>query len=101
METQSKPEGSSGAPGAAVGDGRAPGKAVEQFIDKIEVARRLNKNQRTVDNWMKRGLLPYYKIGRTVTFRWSEVEAYLAQTCRVARRSLPAASPSPLANRTA
>jgi excisionase family DNA binding protein len=58
----------------------------EGFIEKPEVARRLNKTIRTVDNWMTRGILPYYKMGRSVSFRWSEVEAHLAQTCRVCRR---------------
>ena len=57
----------------------------EGFIGKKEVARRLNKGIRTVDYWMERGILPYYKIGRSVEFKWSEVEAHLAQTCRVAR----------------
>ena len=59
----------------------------EGFIGKTEVARRLNKTLRTVDNWMQLGLLPYYKIGRSVVFKWSDVETPLAQTCRVARRS--------------
>ena len=57
----------------------------EGFIGKKEVSRRLNKGLRTVDNWMKRGLLPYYKIGRSVEFKWSEVEVHLAKTCRVCR----------------
>jgi excisionase family DNA binding protein len=57
----------------------------EGFIGKKEVARRLNKGMRTVDYWMERGILPYYKIGRSVEFKWSEVESHLAQTCRVAR----------------
>lgn len=56
----------------------------EGFIGKNEVARRMNKTLRTVDNWMQRGLLPYYKIGRSVVFKWSDVETHLAQTCRVA-----------------
>lgn len=57
----------------------------EGFIGKTEVARRLNKTLRTVDNWMQRGILPYYKIGRSVEFKWSEIESHLAQTCRVTR----------------
>ena len=57
----------------------------EPFINKEEVARRLGKTLRTVDNWMSRGLLPYYKIGRSVEFKWSDVEAHLAQTCRICR----------------
>lgn len=66
-----------------------PGQPVplpERFIGKADVAQRLNKTLRTVDNWMQRGILPYYKIGRSVEFKWSEVEAHLAQTCRVNRR---------------
>ena len=58
---------------------------VEEFIKKAEVARRLKKTVRCIDNWMKRGFLPYYKIGRSVAFRWSEIEAALARTCRVSR----------------
>ena len=58
----------------------------EQFINKEEVAARLGKTLRTVDNWMQRGLLPYFKIGRSVSFKWSDVEAHLAQNCRVCRR---------------
>jgi excisionase family DNA binding protein len=58
---------------------------VEGFISKPEVAKRLGKTLRTVDNWMNRGLLPYYKIGRSVNFRWSEVQHHLAQTARVRR----------------
>jgi excisionase family DNA binding protein len=57
----------------------------EGFISKPEVAKRLGKTLRTVDNWMGRGLLPYYKIGRSVNFRWSEVQHHLAQTTRVSR----------------
>ena len=62
------------------------GQVTEPFIDKPEVARRLNKEVRTIDNWMKRGILPYYKISRSVSFKWSEVEACLRDTCLVNRR---------------
>lgn len=58
---------------------------VEAFINKREVARRLGKTLRTVDNWMLSGLLPYYKMGRSVSFRWSEVERQLEARCRVCR----------------
>jgi excisionase family DNA binding protein len=59
-----------GEPAAALG-------AFEPYISKIEVARRLGKRTRTIDHWMQRGLLPYYKIGRSVAFKWSEVELQL------------------------
>lgn len=58
----------------------------EAYITKPEVARRVEKTVRTVDGWMRSGLLPYYKIGRSVVFKWSEVEAHLAANYRVCRR---------------
>jgi excisionase family DNA binding protein len=64
-----------------------PPASPEGFIGKTEVARRLNKTIRTVDNWMSRGILPYYKIGRSVEFKWSDVESHLQQTCRVTHRN--------------
>lgn len=55
----------------------------EPFIDKAEVCRRLHMRARTVDTWMKNGRLVYYKMGKLVRFKWSEIEAHLAKTCRV------------------
>jgi excisionase family DNA binding protein len=60
--------------------------AGEPFIDKAETARRLGKQTRTMDDWMKRGIIPFYKIGHSVAFRWSEVQEHLARTCKVSRR---------------
>lgn len=59
--------------------------AAEPFISKAEVARRLGRTLRTVDKLMKRGRIPYYKFDWRVAFRWSEVQAHLAETCRVCR----------------
>ena len=75
MDTQANQDGT---PGAS-----AP--VAEEYISKAEVARRLRKRVRTVDNWMRLGILPYYKIGRSVAFKWSEIEQQLSRTCRVAR----------------
>ena len=61
----------------------ATGPVAEPFIMKPEVARRLNKKVRTVEAWMRQGLLPYYKIGHSVSFKWSEVEQHLKLLCRV------------------
>jgi len=84
--TQDTPHPASGHLLPSAEKGSQPPAQPEGFIEKPEVARRLNKTIRTVDNWMTRGILPYYKMGRSVSFRWSEVEAHLAQTCRVCRR---------------
>jgi excisionase family DNA binding protein len=67
-------------------DTNQPSALPEDFITKVEVAKRLNKTLRTVDNWMKRGLLPYFKIGRSVAFKWSDVETHLANHCRVCKQ---------------
>jgi len=64
----------------------------EEFINKAEVARRLKKKLRTIDNWMKRGILPYYKMGRSVSFKWSDVQAHLDSNYRVCRRTRPLAN---------
>ena len=71
-------------PNAAAGAG---GPTFEPYIDKGEVGLRTQMRPRTIDDWMKRGLLPYYKVGRSVRFKWSEVEAHLSANCRVCRRS--------------
>lgn len=71
--------------GKETGAGEPGGAEVEteQFIDKKEVARRTRIHPRTINVWMKNGNLPYYKIGRFVRFKWSEVEKHLAARCRV------------------
>jgi len=51
----------------------------EKFITKEEVAERLRVTSRTVDNWMKKNVIPFRKIGRTVRFDWAEVRDHLAQ----------------------
>ncbi len=68
---------------------------VEPYIDKEEVAKRFGRSVRCVDNWMKRKLIPFFKVGRTVTFKWSEVEAHLSQHCRAGRAVSTPATGSP------
>ena len=59
------------------------GAVAESYIDKREVGRRLQAGMRTIDTWMRLGFLPYYKVGNSVRFKWSEVEQHLGQHCRV------------------
>ena len=59
----------------------------EPYLNKKEVAERLGIKPRTCDQWMAEGRLVFYKVGRSVRFRWSEIQAHLAQTARVCRRS--------------
>jgi hypothetical protein len=62
-----------------------PASAVEPYINKAKIAERLNCGLRTVDTWMGRGILPFYKISKRVVFRWSEVQVALEHSCRVNR----------------
>ena len=58
----------------------------EGYIGKCEIAKRLGKSTRTIDNWMKRGFLPYIKTSsRSVLFQWGDVQDYLKQNYRVCR----------------
>ena len=61
--------------------------APEPFIEKAEAAQRLGIRPRTLDEWLHDGRVPFYRIGRSVRLRWSEVQAHLADTSRVNRRS--------------
>ena len=54
-----------------------------EYLTKQQVAQRLNVSARTVDNLMKRGLLPYHKLGRLVRFLPADVDAHLGKVCRV------------------
>lgn len=57
-----------------------------QFVGKEEIAKMLGMTIRTVDNWMNRGLLPYFKIGRSVRFRKDDVVQHLNRCTKVCRR---------------
>ena len=59
-----------------------PAQTGDEFLSKLELAERLKKQPRTIDNWMKRGIVPYYKLGRTVAFKWSDVLKHFDKNCR-------------------
>jgi excisionase family DNA binding protein len=56
---------------------RPNGNEPEGFITKEEVAKRLKKTVRTVENWQRKGILPFVKAERSVLFRWSDVVGHL------------------------
>ena len=43
------------------------------MLTKRELAARLKKTPRCIEQWMHKGYLPYIKIGHTVLFRWKSV----------------------------
>jgi len=59
--------------------------ASDRLLNKKQVAELLNVTPRCVDNWMKRGFLPYLKIGRSVRFNAGNLVRHLDDTALVAR----------------
>jgi len=52
----------------------------EPFIDKKELARLFRVSVPTVNNWVKDGVVPFYRIGRSVRFRYSELASHFKET---------------------
>jgi excisionase family DNA binding protein len=55
------------------------------FLDKRELAEHLKITVRTVENWQKRGVLPFIKVGKIVLFHWPDVVEHLRSNFRVCR----------------
>jgi hypothetical protein len=45
----------------------------DSLLTKKELAQKLKKSVRSIENWMKLRYLPYIKIGHSVLFRWRDV----------------------------
>ena len=66
---------------------KQPAAANAVFVDEAELARRLPIERSTWQQWRARSDSgesgetgpPYFKVGRRVIYRWSEVEAWVAQ----------------------
>ena len=63
------------------------------YLTKPEMARRLRRTARTIEAWMRKGYLPFIKIGRSVLFHAPTVERHLKDNHQVIRRAGYAASP--------
>ncbi len=55
----------------------------EGFLTKREVAELLGRSVRTIEDWMQRRIIPFYRVGRAVRFRWSEIQAHFAARYRI------------------
>ncbi len=64
-------------------NGHEPAGLGREYLTKIEVAELLRLTPRAIDSWMARGLLPYYKIGKTVRFRLRDIQEHLQNNCRI------------------
>ena len=57
--------------------------AAEPYINKNAVAARLGRTPRAVNRLMQQKKIPFYKFDHRPAFRWSEVQAHLAQTSHI------------------
>ena len=58
---------------------------MEDLISPRELARILKVSKPWPYVMVKRGLLPHYKMGKVIRFKWSDIEDYLEQS-RVERK---------------
>src|SRR5688500_3798200 len=54
-------------------------------ITKEEVAKHFRVTVRTIENWQRRGVVPYVKIGKVVRFKVSDIEKYWSKHFTVRR----------------
>jgi len=60
----------------------------DEMLNKEELAARLKMTVRSVENWQKRGILPFIKAGKIVLFYWPDVVEHLKANFRVCRRTV-------------
>jgi hypothetical protein len=53
------------------------------YMNKTELAFRLNRCERTIERWMRDGLVPHLKVGRSVYFKWDMVDQAISQKCLI------------------
>jgi hypothetical protein len=64
----------------------AGGAGLDEVLTKKKLAERLHVTIRTLENWQRRGVLRYVKIGKIVLFIWGDVLESLKEF-RVSRRT--------------
>jgi hypothetical protein len=63
------------------------GSGLDEVLTKKTLAERLHVTIRTIENWQRRGVLDYVKIGKIVIFVWGDVLESLRRF-RVSRRTV-------------
>jgi excisionase family DNA binding protein len=56
---------------------------VPKYLNKSQVADMLGVSHRTIDDWMKRRLIPFLKIGKAVRFVPADIEKHLTEKCKI------------------
>ena len=42
----------------------------DEFLTQEEIAERLKKSVRTIQNWRAAGLIPFKRVGKSLLFHW-------------------------------
>ena len=64
------------------------GNPTDKFLTKSELAVLLRLKLRTIENWQRRGVLPYIKIGKVVLFHYPDVVEHFRANFRICRRAV-------------
>jgi excisionase family DNA binding protein len=68
-----------GAHGARMNEKQTIERASDGLLSKRGLAPKLQISTRTLDDWMRKGRIPFLKVGKTVRFRWPDVLEKLGQ----------------------
>jgi excisionase family DNA binding protein len=68
-----------GAYGARMNEKQTIERASDGLLSKRGLAPKLQISTRTLDDWMRKGRIPFLKVGKTVRFRWPDVLEKLGQ----------------------
>ena len=60
-------------------------RTADAILTKAEVAKHFQITERTLENWMKAGYVPYFRFGRAVRFSLAEVQRHVEKHRRVCR----------------
>ncbi len=52
-------------------------KPQQELITEAELCKKLHRSKVTLNDWRKKGLLPFYRIARKIYYDWNEVLAAL------------------------
>ena len=52
-------------------------KEIERWLSLGEISKHLGVSKDTIRAWIKKGTIPYHKIGRQYKFRLTEVDAWV------------------------
>ena len=62
---------------------KSSGEHGEVLLNKLQLSRALNLSPRSVENYMRKGWVPYVRVGRSVRFDLKDVLATLKQRGQV------------------